>query len=81
LLIGGRRLRRNYRNILGKASTPSASLGHGLFGNIEMLVCLMGVAPNLQQAVQAFKDEASAWQFAGAKGLATLYLELGVVQG
>jgi len=46
-----------------------------------MLVCLMGVAPNLQQAVQAFKDEASAWQFAGAKGLATLYLELGVVQG
>ena len=32
-----------------------------------------GVAPNLQQAVQAFKDEASAWQFAGAKGLATLY--------
>ena len=40
-----------------------------------------GVAPNLQQAVQAFKDEVCTWQFAGAKGLATLYLERGVVQG
>ena len=28
-----------------------------------------GVAPNLQQAVQAFKDEAQAWQCTGAKGL------------
>jgi hypothetical protein len=40
-----------------------------------------GVTPNLQQAVQAFKDEASTWQFAGAKGLSTLFLELGMVQG
>ena len=37
-----------------------------------------GVTPNLQQAVQAFKDEAQAWQCTGAKGLSTLYLELGV---
>ena len=37
-----------------------------------------GVAPNLQQAVQAFKDEVQAWLCTGAKGLSTLYLELGV---
>ena len=36
-----------------------------------------GAAPNLQHAVQAFEDEAHAWQYAGAKGLTTLYLELG----
>ena len=46
-----------------------------------MLCVFDGVAPNLQQAVQAFKDEVCTWQFAGAKGLATLYLERGVVQG
>ena len=40
-----------------------------------------GLTPNLQQAVQAFKYEAHAWQFAGAKGLSILYLELGVVHG
>ena len=36
-----------------------------------------GAAPNLQHAVQVFEDEAHAWQYAGAKGLTTLYLELG----
>jgi len=40
-----------------------------------------GLTPNLQQAVQAFKYEAHAWQFAGAKGLSIFYLELGVVHG
>ena len=39
-----------------------------------------GSAPNLQAAVQAFKDEAHVWQLAGAKGLSTLCLELGVSQ-
>jgi len=39
-----------------------------------------GSAPNLQAAVQDFKDEAHVWQFAGAKGLSTLCLELGVPQ-
>ena len=38
-----------------------------------------GLTPNLQRVVQAFKDEAHAWQFAVAKGLSILYLELGVV--
>ena len=36
-----------------------------------------GSSPSLQVAVQAFKDEAHVWQFAGAKGLTTLCLELG----
>jgi len=34
-------------------------------------------APNLQSALQAFKDELHLWQVAGAKGLA----ELGVGRG
>ena len=38
-----------------------------------------GLTPNLQRVVQAFKDETHAWQFAVAKGLSILYLELGVV--
>jgi len=29
-------------------------------------------APNLQQALQSYKDEAHLWQFSGAKGLAAL---------
>jgi len=33
-----------------------------------------GSAPNLQAALQAFKDEAHVWQFAGAKELSTLCL-------
>ena len=41
---------------------------------------LDGSPPNLQVAIQAFKDEANLWQFAGAKGLTTLYLELGGTQ-
>jgi len=31
-----------------------------------------GAAPNLQQALQSYKDEAQLWQFSGAKGLAAL---------
>jgi len=31
-----------------------------------------GAAPNLQQALQSYKDEAHLWQFNGAKGLAAL---------
>ena len=46
-----------------------------------MLCVFDGMTPNLQQAVQAFKDEVHTWQFAGAKGLSILYLELGVVHG
>jgi hypothetical protein len=30
------------------------------------------VPPNLQQAIQAYKDESQVWQFSGAKGLAAL---------
>ena len=45
-------------------------------------VCVFDrMTPNLQQAVQAFKDEVHTWQFAGAKGLSTLYLELGLLHG
>ena len=46
-----------------------------------MLCVFDGMTPNLQQAVQAFKDEVHTWQFAGAKGLSTLYLELGLLHG
>ena len=43
-------------------------------------VCVFDrMTPNLQQAVQAFKNEVHAWQFAGAKRLSTLYLVLRVV--
>jgi len=31
-----------------------------------------GMSPNLQQALQAFKDESLIWRFSGAKGLAAL---------
>jgi len=34
-----------------------------------------GAAPNLQRALQAFKDEFHLWQISGAKGLTTLSLE------
>jgi len=34
-----------------------------------------GAAPNLQGALQAFKDEFHLWQISGAKGLTTLSLE------
>jgi len=30
------------------------------------------MAPNLQRALQDFKDESLLWRFAGAKGLAAL---------
>jgi len=30
------------------------------------------MSPNLQQALQAFKDESLIWRFSGAKGLAAL---------
>jgi hypothetical protein len=33
------------------------------------------MAPNLQKAIQDFKDESHLWQFAGAKGLVTLGLD------
>ena len=36
-----------------------------------------GASPDLQAAIQAFKDEANLWKFAGAKGLSSLCLELG----
>ena len=36
-----------------------------------------GASPNLQVAVQAFKEESHLWQFSGAKRLAALSLELG----
>lgn len=36
--------------------------------------------PNPQVVIQAFKDEDHFWQFAGAKGLTTLSLELGGTQ-
>ena len=36
-----------------------------------------GAPPDLQAAVQAFKDDANLWKFAGAKGLYSLCLELG----
>ena len=31
-----------------------------------------GMTPNLQRALQDFKDESLLWRFAGAKGLAAL---------
>ena len=39
-----------------------------------------GSPPNLQVTIQAFKDEANLWQFAGAKGLTTLCHKLGRTQ-
>ena len=39
-----------------------------------------GSPPNLHVAIQAFKDEANLWQFAGAKGLTTLCHKLGRTQ-
>jgi len=39
-----------------------------------------GASPNLQVAVQAFKEESHLWQLAGAKRLIALSLEMGVVQ-
>ena len=35
-------------------------------------MCFDGVAPNLQRALQEFKDERQLWLAAGAKGLAAL---------
>ena len=35
-------------------------------------MCFDGVAPNLQRALQEFKDERQLWLAAGAKGLAVL---------
>jgi len=42
LLIGGEGLGRNYRNSIGRASTPYAFLELGFYGNIGMHVSLMG---------------------------------------
>ena len=39
-----------------------------------------GASPNLQVAVQAFKEESRLWQFLGAKKLTALSPEMGVVQ-
>ena len=37
-----------------------------------------GAAPNLQSALQAFRDELCLWQAAGAKGLANLGISRGL---
>ena len=42
LLIGGEGLGRNYRNSIGRASTPYAFLELGFYGNIGMHLSLMG---------------------------------------
>ena len=42
--------------------------------------CVFEGAPNLQVAVQAFKDESHLWQFLGAEKLTALSLGMGVVQ-
>jgi len=71
LLIGGEGLGRNYRNSIGRASTPYAFLELGFYGNIGMHV-FDWMTPNLLRALQDFKDESLLWRFAGAKGLAAL---------
>ena len=45
-------------------TSPCVYLGPGSFGSIGMLVCLNfeGASPNLQVAVQAFKEESQLWQ-------------------
>ena len=79
MLIGGRKLRGGFQNSLGRVSIPSALWKIGHYENIKTRV-FDGSPPNLQVAIQAFKDEANLWQFAGAKGLTTLCLELGRIQ-
>jgi len=79
LLIGGKKRRGGCKNNTGRGLTLFAYLGPGPYGNIETTV-FEGSAPNLQAAVQDFKDEAHVWQFTGAKGLSNLCLELGVPQ-
>lgn len=44
---------------------------HGFFGNIGTRV-FEGSTPNLQRALQEFKDERHLWLLAGAKRLAAL---------
>ena len=39
------------------------------------------ILDKVAQQTKHFKDEAHAWQYAGAKGLTTLYLELGLAHG
>jgi len=58
LLTGGNMLRGDFLNSTGRVLTPCVYLGPGSFGSIGMLVCLNfeRASPNLQVAVQAFKE-------------------------
>ena len=74
-------LRGDFLNSTGRVLTPCVYLGPGSFGSIGMLVCLNfeRASPNLQVAVQAFKEESQLWQFLGAKQLTALSPGMGVV--
>jgi len=73
LLIGGEDLGRKYRNNIGRGSTPFVFSELGSYGNIGMLVFLMGCLQICSRLSRLFRDESLIWRFSGAKGLAALY--------
>ena len=72
-------LRGDFLNSTGRVLTPCV-LGAWILWKHRNACVFEGASPNLQVAVQAFKEESHLWQFLGAKKLTALSPEMGMVQ-
>ena len=71
-------MEKKYLNNTKKGFNSLVILGAWILWKHRNFCVFIGTAPNLQSALQAFRDELCLWQAAGAKGLANLGISRGL---